>query len=823
MITLLFFVALLVGGFFSTKVSAFVADSGYIQNPGIAPGLVCTLSRANIVFNSTSYSPSHTTVSFGAVLSIVANYTASHTINGCEGGGSNVADSYQAKIYNPNNGCHFVFYQAPEAIYSSSSSSSGQVTTGAGGSFTLPSTCGTGSNQEFGILAFNKIFTSVWYEMGRRSTNEHINVGGAGTPTPAPSATPAPTPTPAPSPAPGWDISISFGPCTAGGTAEFIYTVAIPNPPGFGFILLWKPPYPDPTKVQQASFKDISPGRTWNTGRFFPDGTYNATLHEPRDRNTPGAVRAVSNNATVSCAAVPTPTPTPLPTPTPTPLPPPPPSAPINLTASASCNASSQPQISFFWNDSTGEDGYWLDVNAAAWTGVSSPTPWGVKTLGANVTSFIWSPASVLDSGSPTVPANGTTYWWRLRSFNAGGNSPHIYPPNSLTPPGTSVTTLNCALPPPPDLNFGDVSSELQFYTDGFYSAVRASIAYSPGETIFVQVKVKNTSPTNITTAFRVAFYIDRASDPSCGVPPDPPGTETTIPSLAGGATSPPWRFQVIAPSTPGLKIAKVFADYQCVIDEGVVNESNNIRSKSYSVDVNAWFETIGGDVGSASDTTVDQISASGRFNSTYLLAARTLGTNLTTQAGWRLNNYTRPLIPTGGTYNFLADRFRQKAISTGSQVCNIPAGLPAGNNFYYCLGDAVFHAGNGPNGNNVFFIDGNLTIDGNLKLAAADTATIIVRGNITVEPAVTRIDGIYVAGGIFNSSNVNGAQLVINGAVYAGTANLGRTLAASGCGVFLCDNAVHPAEIINFDLKYLVGLNTVLGSTAISWKEVAP
>src|SRR3989304_8322285 len=71
-----------------------------------------------------------------------------------------------------------------------------------------------------------------------------------------------------------------------------------------------------------------------------------------------------------------------------------------------------------------------------------------------------------------------------------------------------------------------------------------------------------------------------------------------------------------------------------------------------------------------------------------------------------------------------------------------------AGYNYYD--GDASNVPGGGPNGNpSVIFINGNLNINYDLTLAAGDTAIFVVRGNITVATSVTRIDGVYVAGGM--------------------------------------------------------------------------
>src|SRR5262249_14111231 len=79
-----------------------------------------------------------------------------------------------------------------------------------------------------------------------------------------------------------------------------------------------------------------------------------------------------------------------------------PPAAPSNLTATAASSS----QINLTWIDNSNtEDGFKIErLSGGTWTEVA--------TVGANVTS--WS-----DSGLTA----GTTYTYRVRAYNAGGNS----------------------------------------------------------------------------------------------------------------------------------------------------------------------------------------------------------------------------------------------------------------------------------------------------------------------------------------------------------------------------------------------------------------
>jgi len=123
-----------------------------------------------------------------------------------------------------------------------------------------------------------------------------------------------------------------------------------------------------------------------------------------------------------------------------------------------------------------------------------------------------------------------------------------------------------------------------------------------------------------------------------------------------------------------------------------------------------------------------------------------------------------------------------------------------------------------------------SLTIENNLQLQdpALHTIVFVVRDNVIVNTGVTRVDGIYVAGGTFTSATVGsefGNQLVINGAVYAQTLSLNRKLSISGatCGGNPCTNLTEPAEKVIYDPKYLVALNTLIASPQVSWREIAP
>ena len=68
------------------------------------------------------------------------------------------------------------------------------------------------------------------------------------------------------------------------------------------------------------------------------------------------------------------------------------------------------------------------------------------------------------------------------------------------------------------------------------------------------------------------------------------------------------------------------------------------------------------------------------------------------------------------------------------------------------------------PTKTGIIFVNGNLTIDANI--ATTDLVMIITKGDITVNPNVTRIDGVLMGNNIIISGK-SASQLVINGSIY--------------------------------------------------------
>jgi len=512
----------------------------------------------------------------------------------------------------------------------------------------------------------------------------------------------------------------------------------------------------------------------------------------------------------------PSPTATPPPRPTPSPTPsasPTPPTNPGNLQASVSCVSGSS-QVSFTWTASTGADGYYLDVTTGQWASDGSGPPWAYKQrTPGTANSFTWNLASPLTNGPPTTPADNTQYWWRLVAYNAAGYSPqHVYPQNNLSPPGANnpVVTLNCASVLP-DL----IVQSITFANDPYNT-------YQSGDTVIVtSIMVANIGSGDVTNV-NVRFFQDLTAVPNCSTPV----TASTILASVPAGTTALWAPVTSFPA-PSAGPHYAYALVGCGTTQS--DATNDYLEKDYAVSVYAWFETKDGDVGSGGLVDVSQAPLANHYQSTYLAAASsTLGTNVKTQPqpnppGWRITNYSGHRLIAGSTYNYLAERFKEEAITNpdSGEECTLGSTHDGLN---YCSGSSgpvTIAGGTAPSGNRVWFIDQDLIITDRFTVGVADTIVFVVSGNITINTTVNQADGIYISNATFSDVGASGGnigpQLVINGAVYTQALSLPRVLATG--------NNTTPADQIIFQPKYLVALanSTLLGSPAVSWREVAP
>lgn len=123
-----------------------------------------------------------------------------------------------------------------------------------------------------------------------------------------------------------------------------------------------------------------------------------------------------------------------------------------------------------------------------------------------------------------------------------------------------------------------------------------------------------------------------------------------------------------------------------------------------------------------------------------------------------------------------------------------------------------------------VVFVNTNLNITGNINVSPTDNNSglvVIVNGNITINDAVTQLDGLYIFSGTLNTNS--GATLSNPLAGYgsligtgASAFTLRRTYGTTGA-------AANPAELWTYQPKYLWLFRNILTQPSYSWKELPP
>ncbi len=527
------------------------------------------------------------------------------------------------------------------------------------------------------------------------------------------------------------------------------------------------------------------------------------------------------------------------------------PANPSALSAVAGCSAGA-PTVTFtFTDNSTTEDLFWLDVNGAAWTSATLPSPWGVKTInrsaaeksgtGLVTPSFVWSAANTMDTtvgsdvdpgtaGDQVVPANSKTYYWRVKAHsNTTGDSSHIYPANSTTVPGTAVTTLNCV-----NISY-DLSASI---VPGSWrnNAGVVTQTFELGSNATLRVEVRNNSLT-ASAPTRFYFFYNGAGLPVCpgsgvAVPPrdgNNVNQEYAVGSIpAGGTAEVPVSFAVGPVETSATAYAYVVPSCSFLPSPGVDPDFSNNRSGgfTYSVSVDKFFETVGGDIGAAANISVgfrsaDIPSPDMKYQSDYIIVAQSIDSKVTSRNSKILGNYIKPQVPGGGIYDYFYTRLMEKAppencgMSVGIKLCRATERVLSNIDIF-------------PSGNLVMIVDGNLRIADNVVLPdAQSTATFIVSGNITVELDVTRVDGVYIAKKGFFDSDIPSAgvgpsgALTINGGLYVdceegGIVSMARYFTSP-------INNIYPSNVFKYEPKYLLTLQSLIGVSPIVWREVEP
>ena len=119
-------------------------------------------------------------------------------------------------------------------------------------------------------------------------------------------------------------------------------------------------------------------------------------------------------------------------------------------------------------------------------------------------------------------------------------------------------------------------------------------------------------------------------------------------------------------------------------------------------------------------------------------------------------------------------------------------------------------------NGKVVLFVEGNLTITGNVTLAstANDFLLIVVSGDIIVDPTVTSLQGIFFADGGFSTGSGAQPLTTLGSVVTLSGVTLSRNLGGGNA---------NPAETFTFNPANYLLFPQSLSPGKIIWQEVAP
>jgi hypothetical protein len=129
-----------------------------------------------------------------------------------------------------------------------------------------------------------------------------------------------------------------------------------------------------------------------------------------------------------------------------------------------------------------------------------------------------------------------------------------------------------------------------------------------------------------------------------------------------------------------------------------------------------------------------------------------------------------------------------------------------------------------------IIVIDGNLTINHSVNIAAGEFLAFIVRGNIIIDPSVgsdspesyistpdPQIQGVYITDGTFNiGGGAPNSQLILRGMFIANSFLISRTLSPA-------ENLLYPATMFVYDPSLLFTMPQILQEVPFQWQEVAP
>ena len=118
-----------------------------------------------------------------------------------------------------------------------------------------------------------------------------------------------------------------------------------------------------------------------------------------------------------------------------------------------------------------------------------------------------------------------------------------------------------------------------------------------------------------------------------------------------------------------------------------------------------------------------------------------------------------------------------------------------------------------GSDTNNIYFINGDLIINGDILKGINKFLMIIVKGNITVNQNVNTVDGIFVANNI-NASGSNATALTFNGSLYAS-----NSVTFSRDFDTRLNNNTNPAVVVKYDPELIFNLPGDVAKVLTNWQ----
>jgi hypothetical protein len=228
------------------------------------------------------------------------------------------------------------------------------------------------------------------------------------------------------------------------------------------------------------------------------------------------------------------------------------------------------------------------------------------------------------------------------------------------------------------------------------------------------------------------------------------------------------------------------------------------------------WWQAKDGDITAENGSITSAVPSATYFNTdgtggfpgvpTYYNGSLSYGSGLLSTKQWGANTLTTQSRRFDYSYfnNLIPSDFVSPTTYDGYVWTKIPGP-------YTHTGSAYGNA------KNVLFVNGDLNITGNITLDdGVGFFAVFVSGNITVDPSVTNLEGIYLTDGTF-STGAGTSALNVRGSVasYTGftAANLQRDLS----------NNTLPAEVFTFAPDQIALFPEKLGFRRTRWTEVAP